>query len=279
MIILEKGADFKLEFYNQNKEIFDIHLVMCGKERNTQTFKMPPHLREYYLIHYIQRGGFIFEENQKLHLVEEGDIFIIYPDTLTSYRNANSVEFSEYCWIGFLGDGVERYLEYAGVTRENPVIHINNTDFENAVLMLVNQFETKHSISEITLNSYLLKCFQSIEKSINPNVVRNVNYVKAAMTYIEDNYMKDISAADISEFVMLNRSYLFKIFKKQTGLSVSQYLIRYRINKACEFFREYNFNVSQVAQMVGIDDIFYFSKLFKKFKGITPTEYKKRQDS
>ena len=106
-----------------------------------------------------------------------------------------------------------------------------------------------------------------------------VNYVDVVLAYIDDNYMKNISSADIVDFVNLNRSYLFKIFKKQTGLSVSQYLIKYSMDKACEFFDEYNFNISQVAQMVGIDDVYYFSKLFKKIKGITPSGYKKRQDS
>ena len=105
-----------------------------------------------------------------------------------------------------------------------------------------------------------------------------MNYVDTILTYIDDNYMKNITSADIADFVKLNRSYLFKLFKQQTGFSVSQYLIKYRINKACEFFREYDFTVSKVAQMVGIEDIYYFSKLFKRFKGIPPGEYKKRRD-
>ena len=71
------------------------------------------------------------------------------------------------------------------------------------------------------------------------------------------NYMKDISSSDIANFIRLNRSYLFKLFKQQTGMSVSQYLMQYRINKACEFLSEYNFSVGQIAQMVGIDDIYY----------------------
>lgn len=264
----------KSEFYNQNKEVFDIHLVMCGKEKCVPDFRMPPHLREYYLIHYIQQGSVIFEENGRRHTACEGDIFVIYPENLTSYYNRDVDTPLEFCWMGFTGNGAERYLEYAGITKEKPVVHLNNSDFEEAVLKLVRIFE-KNNPSEISLNNQLLKCFYSIEKSAGSNTMKSINYTDIALAYIEDNYMKNISAADISDFVKLNRSYLFKIFKQQTGLSVSQYLIKYRMNKACEFLREYNFTVCQVAQMVGIGDIYYFSKLFKRFTGITPTEYKK----
>lgn len=265
----------KIEFYNQNKDILDLHLVMCGREKCRPDFKMPPHLREHYLIHYIQRGSVVFEENQRQHIVNDGDIFVIYPDILTNYYNADIYKPLEFCWIGFMGDTAESHLEYVGITRDNPVIHINNADFEEAILKLIKLFETNKNLSEIVFNNQLLKCFHSIEKSVKTNVKETVNYVDTVLAYIDDNYMKDISTADIAEFAKLNRSYLFKIFKQQTGLSVSKYLIKYRINKACEFFKEYGFTISQVAQMVGVDDIYYFSKLFKKVTGITPSEYKK----
>lgn len=267
------------EYYNHNKEIFDIHLVICGKEKCVPEFKMPPHLREYYLIHYIQSGSVIFCENEREHVVKQGDIFVIYPENLTKYHNADMNIPLEFCWVGFVGDGSEKYLEYAGMSRDNPVIHLNNSAFENETLKLVKLFEKEGCPSEIALNNKLLKCFSSIEKSMKTGVKESVNYVDSALAYIEDNFMKGISSVDVADFVNLNRSYLFKIFKQQTGLSVSQYLIKYRMNKACGFFREYDFTVSEVAQMVGISDIYYFSKLFKKFMEISPTEYKKRQDS
>ena len=265
------------EFYNKNKEISDIHMVMCGTRKVEPDFKMPPHVREYYLIHYVRSGAIILEENKKKHRAVEGDIFIIYPDNLISYYADNGEV--DFCWVSFVGNSVEKYLKYAGVTMENPVIHINNTDFEDTVLKLITLFEKNNNPSEIELNSRLLNCFHSIEKSGKYVAKETVNYIDAVLAYIDDNYMKDISSSDIANFIRLNRSYLFKLFKQQTGMSVSQYLIQYRINKACEFLTEYNFSIGQIARMVGIDDIYYFSKLFKKITGLTPTEYKKRQDS
>lgn len=265
------------EFYNTNKEFSDIHIVMCGNRKVDANFKMPPHVREYYLIHYVHSGTVILEENKNIHRAVEGDIFIIYPDNLISYY-ADNCEV-DFCWVSFVGDLVEKYLKYAGVTRENPVIHINNTDFEDTVMKLIAFFEKNKNPSEIELNSRLLKCFHSIEKSSKYAFKETINYVDAVLAYIDDNYMKDISSSDIADFIRLNRSYLFKLFKQQTGMSVSQYLINYRIEKAKDFLREYDFSVSQVSAMVGIDDIYYFSKLFKKLTGVSPSEYKKRQDS
>ena len=265
----------KLEFYNPNTPTVNINLVMCGTEVCSADFKMPNHLREYYLIHYLKSGVVIFEENGRTHTVKSGDIFVIYPENITRYNNGAPDIPLEFCWIGFVGDAAEVCLANMGITRENPVMTLNNTGFVENTEKIVKLFEKKKYPSEFMLNSYLLGCFYSIEKSAKIEKKEYTNYVDSVIAYIEDNYMKDISSTDIADFVKLNRSYLFKIFKKQTGISVSQYLIKHRIDKACEFFEEYNFTISQVAQMVGIEDVYYFSKLFKKVLGITPSEYKK----
>lgn len=268
-----------MEFYNQNKPVLDLSLVICGTEVCIPEFKMPNHLREYYLIHYVKSGTVIFEESNRVHTVNAGDIFVIYPENLTKYYNGRPDTTLEFCWIGFAGNSAEACLEKAGITRSNPVMTLNNTEFEETTEKMVKLFGKKTHPSEFVLNSYILRCLHSIEKSVMVEKKEYANYVESAVAYIEDNYMKAVSANDIVDFIKLNRSYLFKLFKQQTGLSVSQYLIKYRIDKACEFLKEYDFTISQVAQMVGIDDIYYFSKIFKRIVGVSPSEYKKRQDS
>ncbi len=71
-----------------------------------------------------------------------------------------------------------------------------------------------------------------------------------------------------------DRSYLSRLFKKRYGVSVQDFLVDVRLSKAAEFLRKGN-NVSISAKLVGYEDVFNFSKMFKKKYGMSPKEYKK----
>jgi len=86
--------------------------------------------------------------------------------------------------------------------------------------------------------------------------------------------MNEITAKDVSLHLSLERSYFYRIFKKYTGSSPEQYIIKYRIKKATELIRYNKYSVTEIAEYVGIKDIYYFSRLFKKVMGVSPSEYK-----
>ena len=266
------------EYFNNNKALFDLHLLLCGNEKYGPTFSVPTHMRDYHLIHYIANGNLVFVENGISHDVSAGDIFVIYPDTLVSYYTSGSNEDVSCCWVGITGSNVQTYLECAGVTPKNPVIHMDNTDFPSSVNHMVECFEKALDLSELMLNRQLLRCIRSIEKSIKKEVKRynnSIEYTEDAINFIAKNFMTGITANDVVNYLKLNRSYLYKIFKKHTGQSISQYLVNFRIERAKEFIRNYNFTFSQISEFVGITNIYYFSKLFKQVTGETPSEYKR----
>ena len=93
------------------------------------------------------------------------------------------------------------------------------------------------------------------------------------INYLSNHYTQKISLKVIENEMHLSSSYLGNIFKKVTGKSIIEYLICIRLIKAKELLRD-GHSVQDVATMVGFNDIFYFSKIFKKYEGITPTKYK-----
>ena len=84
--------------------------------------------------------------------------------------------------------------------------------------------------------------------------------------------MFKIYVEDIAESLNINRRYLSRIFKEKKGITIQQYIINYKIKKACEFISK-GFKVNETAAMVGYEDTFTFSKIFKKNTGFSPTEY------
>ena len=98
------------------------------------------------------------------------------------------------------------------------------------------------------------------------------------MVYIESNYMHHIYLNDIAEYVEYNRNYMCYIFKKETGITVVDYLNYVRIRKACEYILYSDIGFSQICYRVGFLNLSHFNRTFKKLVGATPSAYSKMVD-
>ena len=99
-------------------------------------------------------------------------------------------------------------------------------------------------------------------------------YVLEAMDYIGKHYNEpDISVGTVAQSLNISEGYLSHTFKKETDYTLLNYLTRYRIHKAMELLKDCRVKVYEVAEQVGYRDIAYFSATFKKYAGISPSEY------
>jgi len=100
-------------------------------------------------------------------------------------------------------------------------------------------------------------------------------YVSKAVEYIEKNYSRKVCISEISNFIGIDRSYLYSTFKQHLNISPQEFLINYRMNKACELMSNKALFIGDIARSVGYEDQLLFSKEFKKLKGFSPREYRK----
>ena len=98
--------------------------------------------------------------------------------------------------------------------------------------------------------------------------------VSQAISYIEKHYDSKISLASIADYVGLSSSYLCRVFKEETGLNINTYINNLRMSKAVVLLGNKNSYIKEVAVSVGFDDQLYFSRLFKKYYGVTPSQYR-----
>ncbi|GKH30670.1 response regulator [Muricomes sp. OA1] len=98
--------------------------------------------------------------------------------------------------------------------------------------------------------------------------------IKKAVQFIENNYNEQIGLTDIADAVGLNASYLSRLFKKETGESVTEHLTLLRIEKAKKLLKDDSLRLRDVAMAVGFNDVSYFSNTFKKIAGMSPTEFR-----
>lgn len=97
-------------------------------------------------------------------------------------------------------------------------------------------------------------------------------------TYIDDHYQNSsLTVQDIASAQFINQTYLRSMFKKEYGITVSDYLTKTRMEHAASLLKEKTHRLADIAQMVGYNDSSYFSKCFKKFYGVTPSQFEINQ--
>jgi two-component system response regulator YesN len=98
--------------------------------------------------------------------------------------------------------------------------------------------------------------------------------VRQALTYIRNNYARQISLEDISGYIGISRIYLSQIFKKETGQNISVFLLDYRISRAKKMLMDSDLKIYEIADMSGFGSAQYFSRIFKEQTGMNPIEYR-----
>jgi len=100
--------------------------------------------------------------------------------------------------------------------------------------------------------------------------------IKRAKNYIKENYSKPITLEDVAREIHVSPQYLSKLFKEETGENFIEHLTAIRIRNAKSLLEADNLSVKEICYSIGYSDPNYFSRIFKKIVGLTPTEYKER---
>lgn len=258
----------------------ELELAYCGYEQCVPGFVCYPHIRDCYLIHYVLSGEGFYEQDGVVYPVGPGSVFVIFPGHLVTYYAPDVAKPWSFCWIGFVGNRSDELLRSAGISTDHPVCPVQYPeDMVSMIQSCTDALQSEGGASGTLLQSCLYRILYILESSYCKSKVpsfrvdRTAMLVKDAVAFIEYNYMRDISVQNIAAYLKIDRTYLWKVFTVQTGLSPQQYLMQYRIEKACVLLRSSTLTITEVALSVGVSDYYYFSRLFKKCKGVPPSKY------
>jgi len=212
-------------------------------------------------------------ENQFLRLIETGDV----ENVLISYSRMSAVNMNADRYVSAVYQDVSVSLSMvralarkaaenggASVVQIHEITQRGVQRFLAARTVLEKESQTRAMILELT---------EAVREARN----RNLQYsspVRKAVEYIRLNYSQEISLEMLSAHVSLSESHLSHLFKKEVGLSVVEYIVRLRCEKAAELLRGTSDSVQDISACVGYLDSSYFVRVFKKRYGITPTAYR-----
>jgi len=135
-------------------------------------------------------------------------------------------------------------------------------------------FEQFFSLEEI--KSYLKDYMFKILHYLSRQDETEKSVVDIAVNYLKENYMKEVNMAEVSNMVSMNYSYFSKLFKTQTGMTFSEYLLMLRMEEAKKLLNDPVNRICEVSSMIGYENAHNFSRAFKSYFGISPKEYRKK---
>ena len=266
-------------FKDTRKENLSLAVYSTGYEKCDPGYAWGPALRDHYLIHYVSSGQGIYCCQKRQYHLGQGDLFLISPSQIVSYR-ADSENPWEYYWVGFNGTEAKRLLNYTGFSLEHPVIRPPESEKIRDSLLHIYRSGGNTPAADADMVGYLyLFPAQLIHANGDrPFAYGTREYLPQALRYIQYNYANDIGVNDLARFSGVSRSQLYRAFMASFGLSPHDYLQKYRINEACSLLRRRDFTIAEVAGSVGFSDPLYFSRIFKKLKGLSPSDYQRREE-
>lgn len=94
---------------------------------------------------------------------------------------------------------------------------------------------------------------------------------------IHSHYSHPIKVSEIADYLALSRSYLYKIFKQETGYSIKDYILQVKMNRSCQLLEDASRSITEISYSVGYQDPLTFSAAFKNYFHMSPTEFRKTQ--
>ena len=234
-----------------------------------------------YLLKYTISGCGILDYQGQQYTIPPGHVYWIDCRKRQSYRVNKAVGNWRVIWVHFYGANAQFYYDLflkqnggspvAAMPVDSPVYHILSQLLE---LSGAGGYQQKNDLVYADLLHQLVsQVTLATMVSDRPDDVPQT--IKSVQMYLMQNFQQNTTLEQLGAQFNLNPFYLQKQFKRYVGQTPSEYVIYLRITRAKELLRNTQKTIGEIAAEVGIDNLGYFTRLFKKQEGMTPRDYSK----
>lgn len=234
--------------------------------------------RDFQLI-YIASGKAHFHFDDKEEIVTAGHMVLYRPKEPQKYEYYGDDQTEVY-WVHFTGGDVTNILRSYGLSNDKKVFFCGSgLEYSSIFRNMINELQMCNEHYPEMLEIYLRQLFiilqRSFLSSLKSENTRVVEEIDKATIYFSEHYNENISIDEYAENNHVSVSWFIRNFKQYTGFTPMQYILSKRIYNAEILLQDPSYNVTEIANMVGYENPLYFSRIFKKVKGISPSEYRK----
>lgn len=245
--------------------------------------KLPTHRpkgRLDYQLLYIASGKAHFYFHGREEIVNAGNMVLYRPKEEQRYYYYG-VDHTEVYWVHFTGNNVKNILRKYGIPDQEHVIHTGTClDYKRIYLQFIQELKLAKPHYEEVLVHYLELLFVMISRLRDKKPKSKSSFLMdemdQAVSYFHTNYNHAVSIEAYARDHGMSVSWFIRNFKDYTGSTPAQYLLSLRIANAQSLLESTSYNVSEISDIVGYENPLYFSRLFKKQCGVSPTEFRKQ---
>ena len=276
--------------YDLTHAEFNPTLMYAGKHKVLKAPGYHSHT-EWTELTVVLSGKACYRVKDETFMLEAGDILICNPGVMHQNILRPDEQPSVQFFSGFTDFHFKGYEPNQFPTKtDNGVLHLS-VESKREVQRLCYEIQAEREAGKpgmyFVLKAYLVQILMLIVRETIEyprNTSNGYNFetygksyaVKRIINYMSENFEKKISLDQIAHNMYLSPVYVSKIFKEETGESPINYLIKIRLEKAKSILeRGEGGSIKSIANEVGYDDVYHFSKLFKKYYGVSPLNYKK----
>ena len=254
----------------------------CGTYRLQTVKKMPtwrPRGRLDYQLLYVVSGKAHFYFGDEEQTVTAGHMVLFQPRQEQHYEYFGT-DKPEVYWVHFTGSNVKNILRKYEIPLDKAVFYSGvSATYAYLFKEMINELQTCHTGFEELLAMYLQQIFLRVQRvrqeqrpSINTHIQEEMEY---ARRYFNEHYHEQISIEDYARSRNMSVSWFQRSFKQIVKHSPMQYILTIRMNNAASLLDATDYSMSEISAIVGYDNPLYFSRVFKKQKGVSPSEYRK----
>lgn len=252
-----------------------------GTYRLYTVSRLPTHRprgRLDYQLLYIASGKAHFYFNGKEQIIPAGNMVLYRPKEEQRYYYYGADQTEVY-WVHFTGNNVKNILRKYGISDDMRVIFTGvSLDYKNIFLQMIKELQLCKDDYEELLVHYFMELLIMLHRLIldrpKKKSIMHMPEMEEAVQYFHGNYNKTISIKSYALSHNMSEGWFIQNFKEYTHTSPAQYLLSLRITNAKMLLESTTYNISEISNIIGYDNPLYFSRIFKKQLGISPSEYR-----
>ncbi|MGL6173912.1 MAG: AraC family transcriptional regulator [Cellulosilyticaceae bacterium] len=231
--------------------------------------------RADYQIIYIAKGKGYFILDGKEKEIEEGNIIFYRPGQMQQYSYSYKDQ-SEIYWIHFTGYEVEHYLRELKFG-ENQVYEVGfSKEYTELWNRIIAEIQVKRLCYESIVEGTLLQLLGMMGRNIYEEAQNTTRgYIQQIIEEIHKSNYNPLMIKEYAKQCNMSVCWFINSFKQFTGMTPQQYIIQMKINKAKGLLVDTQLNIGEIADILGFQNAFYFSRVFKKATGVSPKEWRK----
>ena len=254
-----------------------IVVTSCGyyrvHSRPVVATERPTGRKDYQLL-YIAKGKGHFFFDGKEQIITEGNMILYRPNEV-QYYYYYAPDKTEAYWVHFTGRHVESILEYYGLPETENVFYTGTSpDYQWMYRQMIQELQLCRSNYEELLSLMLRQIFIMINRYVVEGK-KSGSEIERATHYFNENYNKQINIDEYAESRHMSTCWFIRSFKQILKVTPMQYILSLRMANAQSLLETTEYNISEIAEAVGYNNPLYFSRLFHKHVGVSPSEYRK----